>query len=268
MRKKFQPFLLVETNRWNKKKPYFVMELSPKFPGVLAGLGNRSPPKSTMRTKIAVLCGLLIAAPFLHAAGSENSRFYLDSKIEYLFFDTGPKLKAGVGYPYGEHTFKNAPAISLSSGINLNNTHALELQVMYFDTETKSSPYTIPSYLYADPKTKLEAVPLLIGYKNRSKLSENWSLYFGVSAGVTWQRTKTTNTYIGQSVPGYETFPRSWTQTNNSNVFTYATEIGTEYKLNDRSAITAGAKLMGMSSGKDTTQGTIKAINLGYKFRF
>lgn len=222
-----------------------------------------------MRTKIAVLCGLLMAAPFLHAAGSDNSRFYLDSKIEYLFLDTGPKLNAGAGYPYGDHAFKNAPGISISSGFNFNKTHALELEVMYFKTETKPKSYTVPSYLYADPKTKLEAIPLLIGYKNRSQLTENWTLCFGVSAGVTMQHTKITRTFIGQNVPGFESVsPSSWSHTNSSGAFTYATEIGTEYKLSDHSAITGGVKLMGMSSGKDTTQGTIKAVNLGYKFRF
>lgn len=224
-----------------------------------------------MHSKIALLLGLLLAAPMLHAAESSDSHFYLDSKIEYLFLDTGPKLDAGASYPYPEHSFKNAPAINFSTGYNFNKTHAIELQVMYFKTETKPCSYTMPpSYsYYADPKAKLEGIPLLIGYKNRSELGKNWTLCYGVSAGVTLLHTEITRTFIGQNIPGLGSVPTySWKDSNTSRALTYAAEIGTEYKLNERSAITAGVKLMEMGSGSDTTRGTIKAVNLGYKFRF
>lgn len=220
-----------------------------------------------MRTKIAILCGLLMAAPLLHAAGPENSRFYVTPSVEYMFMGN-LKLDDAYAFPNRDLKFKGTAGLSLETGFHLTPKHVLKFETGYFKTETKASPYPLTTSLYAPTTADLEIVPLLIGYKYCHNINDKWQLHAGISEGVTMLRTQVKLNFLGTSVPGYTAAPSIFTRNDTNYAFTAGGEVGVDYNLTERSKLNLEVKCRAITSTDSTTRGVTTSVNLGYKFKF
>ncbi|MFT3783447.1 MAG: hypothetical protein QM790_15655 [Nibricoccus sp.] len=224
-----------------------------------------------MRKYIVALAGLLSAAPFLSAAEPTSSRFYLMPSAEYMFMGN-LELKDSAAYPSRKVQFKDAAGLSLEAGFCLTEQHIFKFETGYFKTENEASSAPTVNGFYAPTTAKLEIVPLLLGYKYQQKINERWQFHVGVLQGMTMLRTRTTDHFLGDSVPisgGVIVFPPADYSYNSTDyVFTFGGEVGLDYKLSDRSEFSFGVKCRALGQTDTTKQAVTTSVKLGYKFRF
>ncbi|MBK9989574.1 MAG: outer membrane beta-barrel protein [Verrucomicrobia bacterium] len=210
------------------------------------------------KTFLALLC-LVLASSALRADASTDTHVYAGTSIAY----------ARLGSDW-----KNACGGSLAIGIGFAERHAIELDVTHFKTEAKEI------FWYGN-KTELNVTPILATYKYVLPLGKQFSLFFGISAGVTDFKSTETWSYgydiiFSNPSSGLSANPASTTPapippekiTNTDHPFTAGVQFGVAYAFKENMAATLGIKTLRMEKTEVTSSGVYQTVQLGLRYTF
>lgn len=145
--------------------------------------------------------------------------------------------------------FDTATGGALSIGTTINESHAVEAEVIYFKSENSG--------------VTVKFMPLLASYKYRWSPMAKWTLRAGGSVGATridsegfwWP-----GSYLGGG--GY------WMDRGSETTFTAGVSAGASYALTPRVSFDADVLVLGLNETDYTTSGSITVVTLGVNYRF
>ena len=130
---------------------------------------------------------------------------------------------------------------------------------MNFKTEATE---TNTAYYYYSFDRDLTLIPVLTTYKYSFIITDKFSVFIGMSAGVMFEKSHLVTSY---TVPaGYRIW---WASADSYSPFTWGGQLGCAYDLSRHVAVAFGAKSLRVNETKAAT-GTYTCLYLGFRFTF
>jgi opacity protein-like surface antigen len=130
----------------------------------------------------------------------------------------------------------------IAFGVQFAGQHHLEVETGYLHSDIKNSSYS------------MEFIPAVINYKYTLSLSERFSLQAGITAGAMYQKLDLSS--YGYGVTG---------ETKSSAAF--GLNAGARFKVTERLALDAGAKVLRIGETRYTTEGDVTIFHAGLNVR-
>jgi opacity protein-like surface antigen len=133
--------------------------------------------------------------------------------------------------------FDTAAGAALTFGATINEVHAVEAEVIWFESE--------------DGGTRVRFIPVLASYKYTLPIAPNWELRAGGSVGFTHEKAE-----------------GRWIWAGSDTAFTYGISGGASYAITKNISLDADALVLGLDNTKFTTEGSIVLVTIGVNFGF